>query len=137
MSTFTPLQDFVLKHYEGGEFEHVSDSAELKHCGDTLLIYAFHEAGDAEDFDDLKRMLERAVDQLRSVIGEIEDQPFVEQSVSEGWDVFNVDGRMMLQRCDEAEIFETDLDALLFVAEQALKGSVYHRNALEKIGRLA
>ena len=67
MSAFTPLQDFVLKHYENGEFLHLRNTTELKQCGDSLLVYAVLEAGDAGDLEELSGMLERAVDQLHSV----------------------------------------------------------------------
>ena len=72
MSAFTPLQKFVARHYEGGEFRHINNTLQLVDCGDTLFAFAVYEAGDAGDLDELKRMLERGVDQLRSLAGEIE-----------------------------------------------------------------
>lgn len=68
------------------------------------------------------------------------------QALEEGWDLFDVDGRFQLQKLDDpASVpelgytepkFKSDLDALLFVAHQALRGSKYHRNALALIGTL-
>lgn len=72
MSTFTPLQKFVAHHYDGGTFAHIGNTLRLPDCGDTLFAFAIYEAGDAGDLDELKRMLERGVDQLNSLIGEIE-----------------------------------------------------------------
>lgn len=72
MSAFTPLQRFVARHYEGGEFSHIDNTLQLVDCGDTLFTFAVYEAGDAGDLDDLKRMLERGADQLYSLAGEIE-----------------------------------------------------------------
>jgi hypothetical protein len=71
MTALTPLQQFVTKHYAGGEFAHLTNLGEAKDFGDTLLVFALYEASDAEDFDEFRRMLETAVDQLRSLIGEI------------------------------------------------------------------
>jgi len=72
VSTFSPLQDFVLKHYENGEFEHISNKTKLRHCGDTLLMYAVNEAGDASDLEELGFMLGRAIKQLNTVLRAIE-----------------------------------------------------------------
>jgi len=72
MSAFTPLQTFVAQHYDGGEFSYIDNTLQLVDCGDTLFTFAVYEAGDAGDLDELKQMLERGVDQLRSLAGEIE-----------------------------------------------------------------
>lgn len=67
-----PLQRHVADHYEGGEFAHINSVEEAATVGDTLFAYAIYEAGDAEDAAELARMLERAIDQLRSVRNELE-----------------------------------------------------------------
>lgn len=72
MSAFTPMQKFVAQHYEGGELNHIDNTLRLVDCGDTLFAFAIYEAGDAEDLDELKRMLERGAEQLLSLAGEIE-----------------------------------------------------------------
>ena len=67
------------------------------------------------------------------------------QALQEGWDLFEVDGRWQLQRIDDPEgnelgydkpKFESDADAIIFVALQAHGGSSYHRTAIEYIGTL-
>jgi hypothetical protein len=69
------------------------------------------------------------------------------QALREGWDLFDVEGRLQLQRIDapsdhefldyEKPKFASDADAIIFVALQARAGSVYHRRALEHIGTQA
>lgn len=59
------------------------------------------------------------------------------QAVSEGWALFDVDGRLQLQKDDEQAKFESDADAIIFVALKAHAGSAYHRAALEWIGKLS
>ena len=44
---------------------------------------------------------------------------FGEDAVREGWDIFDVDGRPDLQRCDEAAVFQNDFEAWCFVVDQA------------------
>lgn len=65
------------------------------------------------------------------------------QATAEGWGLFAVDGRLMLQRidCPEDEAgnfmeppFESDTDALIAVALKAHAGSTYHIHALDLIG---
>lgn len=58
------------------------------------------------------------------------------QAESEGWDLFEVDGRYQLQKYDDDQVFDTDLAALLHVARHALNGSQYHLDTLALIGRL-
>lgn len=68
------------------------------------------------------------------------------QALSEGWDLFNVDGRVQLQRIDDpasVEVlgydepkFASDADALIHLALHANAGSAYHRDAIERIGTL-
>jgi hypothetical protein len=65
----------------------------------------------------------------------------------EGWDLFDVDGRLQLQRIDDPAghealdytmpKFASDAEAIIHVAMRATQGSMYHRNALELIGTLA
>lgn len=54
---------------------------------------------------------------------------------AEGWGMFEVDGRYQLQRDDEAGIFESDGDAILFVAAKAAD-SPLHKAAIMMIGTL-
>lgn len=68
----TPLQELVAKHYEGGEFSHITNTAQLDGCGDTLFKFCILEAGDAQLPGDLWGMLDKAVRQLRSLQGELE-----------------------------------------------------------------
>jgi len=67
------------------------------------------------------------------------------QAHTEGWDLFDVDGRWQLQRIafpadwdlDYTEQkFPTDADALIFVANLAAQGSAFHRFAIVEIGLL-
>ncbi|WP_194713043.1 hypothetical protein [Noviherbaspirillum soli] len=44
---------------------------------------------------------------------------FAEDAVREGWDIFDVDGRPDLQRCDEVAVFQNDFEAWCFVVDQA------------------
>lgn len=69
------------------------------------------------------------------------------QALNEGWDLFEVDGRIQLQRidcpADNQDVldytepkFDSDADAIIAVALLANAGSPYHRQALELIGQL-
>lgn len=69
------------------------------------------------------------------------------QALSEGWDLFVVDGRFAIQKIDDpannADIldytepkFESDTEAIIYVADLARKGSRYHYEALDLIGML-
>lgn len=71
MKTFTPAQELVVKHYLGGEFAHIRDPEVVPDLGDGLLTFLVNEAGDAVDAAEFKGMLQRAIDQLRSLAGEI------------------------------------------------------------------
>lgn len=65
---------------------------------------------------------------------------------AEGWDLFDVDGRIQLQRIDDPAAcpelgydepkFDSDVAAILHVAWQAQHCSNYHHNALSLIGQL-
>lgn len=66
----TPLQLLVAKHYEGGEFAHVTTVQEAEYCGDTLFVFCLHEASDAEPHAaTFHKFLQTAIDQLRSLQG--------------------------------------------------------------------
>ena len=72
-TALTPLQRHVADHYEGGEFAHVKTVEEAELVGDTLFTYAIYEAGGAVDAAELRGMLDRAIDQLRSARNELDD----------------------------------------------------------------
>jgi hypothetical protein len=70
------------------------------------------------------------------------------RALGEGWDLFEVDGRLQLQRIDcpsdhgdllpySEPKFSSDAQALIEVAARARQGSAYHLEALELIGTLA
>lgn len=69
-----------------------------------------------------------------------------DQAFAEGWGLFEVDGRYQLQRLDnpadlpelgyEDPKFNSDMDALAHVVQQAVAGSVYHAEAMYSIGGL-
>ena len=71
MKTFTPAQELVVKHYLGGEFAHIRDPDVVPELGDGLFTFLISEAGDAADTTEFKGMLQRAIDQLRSLHDEI------------------------------------------------------------------
>lgn len=66
------------------------------------------------------------------------------RALTEGWDLFEVDGRLQIQRLDNpASItwldytepkFEGDDEALAFVHRKVVIGSEYHRQALSLVG---
>ncbi len=64
------------------------------------------------------------------------------QAVQEGWDLFECNGRLQLQGIDCPDDgsnpkFICDADAIIFVANRASRGSIYHFKALDLIGSLA
>lgn len=71
----TPLQAMVATHYQGGEFDHIETQDDAQNVGDGLFTFCINEAGDASDMDELIRMLNRAIDQLRSLVGELGTAP--------------------------------------------------------------
>lgn len=85
-------------------------------------------------------IVERTYSALRRAAAFTNDQAF-----GEGWGLFDVDGRIQLQRIDSpddgedvaAPKFESDADAIIFVAARAAKGLRYHREALELVGALS
>ena len=70
----TLLQAQVAAHYQGGEFEHIESQHDAQNVGDGLFTFCINEAGDAGDESDLINMLNRAIDQLRSLVGELETE---------------------------------------------------------------
>lgn len=68
----TPLQAQVAAHYQGGEFGHIETQDDAQNVGDGLFTFCINEAGDASDKGELIGMLNRAIDQLRSLVGELE-----------------------------------------------------------------
>lgn len=58
------------------------------------------------------------------------------ENASEGWDLFELDSgpqpTLQIQRDDEANLFESDAEALAFVHKLAREGSVRHKEALAK-----
>lgn len=73
----------------------------------------------------------------RSAVDVVEANAERDLSHEEGWGLFEVDGRWMLQRLDSKGKFVDDADALMWVAKQASEGSEHHLVALRKIGSLA
>ena len=69
----TLLQAQVAAHYQGGEFEHIESQHDAQNIGDGLFTFCINEAGDAGDKSELVNMLNRAIDQLRSLVGELEE----------------------------------------------------------------
>ena len=70
----TPLQAQVATYYQGGEFSHVETQDDAQDVGDGLFTFCINEAGDASDKPELISMLNRAIDQLRSLVGELETE---------------------------------------------------------------
>ena len=68
----TPLQAMVAAHYQGGEFGHIETQGDAQNVGDGLFTFCINEAGDAGDKTELINMLNRAIEQLRSLVGELE-----------------------------------------------------------------
>ena len=68
----TPLQAMVATHYQGGEFDHIETQDDAQNVGDGLFTFCINEAGDAGDKPELINMLNRAIEQLRSLVGELE-----------------------------------------------------------------
>lgn len=69
---FSPLQAMVATHYQGGEFDNITNTTLAQDTGDGLFTFCINEAGDASDKAELIAMLSRAIDQLRSLVGELE-----------------------------------------------------------------
>ena len=71
----TPLQAQVAANYQGGEFAYIETQRDAQIVGDGLFTFCVNEAGDAGDKPELIDMLNRAIDQLRSLVGELETAP--------------------------------------------------------------
>ena len=70
----TPLQAMVATHYQGGEFGHIETQDDAQNVGDGLFTFCVNEAGDAGDKAEFINMLNRAIEQLRSLVGELETE---------------------------------------------------------------
>ena len=57
----------------GGEFDHIKTQDDAQNVGDGLFTFCVNEAGDAGDKPEFINMLNRAIDQLRSLVSELED----------------------------------------------------------------
>ena len=68
----TSLQAQVAAHYQGGEFGHIETQDDAQNVGDGLFAFCINEAGDAGDKPELISMLNRAIEQLHSLVGELE-----------------------------------------------------------------
>lgn len=68
----SPLQKLVATHYQGGVFDHIETQADAQDVGDGLFTFCINEAGDAGDKPELINMLNHAIHQLRSLVGELE-----------------------------------------------------------------
>ena len=68
----TPLQAQVAAHYQGGEFEHIESQHDARNIGDGLFTFCINEAGDAGNKPELIYMLNHAIEQLHSLVGELE-----------------------------------------------------------------
>ena len=68
----SPMQAQVAAHYQGGEFGYVTSAEDAQSVGDGLFTFCINEAGDASDKEELIAMLSRAIDQMRSLVGELE-----------------------------------------------------------------
>ena len=69
----TALQKLVANHYQGGEFGHIENQDDAKDVGDGLFTFCINEAGDASDKGEFIDMLNTAIAQLHSLVGELED----------------------------------------------------------------
>jgi hypothetical protein len=55
------------------------------------------------------------------------------RAASEGWAIWDANGELQLQKCDDHPTFETDDQAWEYVIAKAKGGSEYHMNALRYI----
>ena len=76
----------------------------------------------------------RATGKLKGDIDSL--TPLAQQIAAlDGWGLFDVDGKLELQRDDEANVFADDAAALAHVEEQAAAGSTLHALALALVKR--
>lgn len=54
-----------------------------------------------------------------------------EAALAEGWDVWDADGVLEIQRDDDAEVFDSDAGAIAHVQRRAAEGSDLHARALK------
>ena len=67
----TALQKLVANHYQGGEFGHIETQDDSQDVGDGLFTFCINEANDASDKSEFVHMLNQAIEQLRSLVGEL------------------------------------------------------------------
>jgi len=70
----SPLQKLVANHYHGGEFDYIETQADAQGVGDSLFTFYINEAGDAGDKPELINLLRYAIDQMRSLVVELETE---------------------------------------------------------------
>lgn len=70
----TLLQAQVAAYYQGGEFDYIESQHDAQNVGDGLFTFCINEAGDAGNKSELVNMLNRAIEQLRSLVGELETE---------------------------------------------------------------
>ena len=58
---------------------------------------------------------------------------YSEQSLKEGWSIFEADNGFLLERDDESCIFKNDFEAWNFVVINSLKGSKMHLETLSML----
>ena len=68
----TPLQALIATHYQGGVFDHITNATLAQDVGDGLFTFCINEAGDAGGKAEFIHMLNYAIDQMRSLVGELE-----------------------------------------------------------------
>jgi len=61
---FTELQKFVMSQYADGVYNHCKTEQDVAGEGDTLMLFAVREAGDAKDLSELSEMMYTAARQL-------------------------------------------------------------------------
>ena len=78
----TPLQAMVAAHYQVGEFGYIETQDDAQNVGDGLFTFCVNEAGDAGDKAEFINMLNRAIVQLRSLVGELRDTAEVPEELT-------------------------------------------------------
>lgn len=67
---FTDLQKFVMSQYADGVYNHCKTEQDVADEGDTLMLFAVQEAGDAKDLGELAEMFYAAALQLECLAEE-------------------------------------------------------------------
>lgn len=62
------LQLAVAKHYNAGDFDHLTTMEDAQHAGDSLFTFCINEAEDAERVDVFKRRVEIAIEDLQNFL---------------------------------------------------------------------